>query len=45
MDFILGLPKIPCQFDYILVVVDRFSKMEHFLNTNATYLIIFSLEK
>jgi hypothetical protein len=37
MDFVLGLPNISRQHDFILVIVDRLTKTTHFLLVHTTH--------
>ena len=37
MDFITGLPKIKKQNDSIMVVVEKLSKVAHFIHVKSTY--------
>ena len=37
MDFITGLPIIVCRHDAIMVVVDRFTKVAHFIPIRSSY--------
>jgi len=37
MDFIVGLPRTQKGFDFIWVVVDRLTKVAHFISLKTTY--------
>jgi hypothetical protein len=37
MDFIVGLPMMACKFDSIWVIVERFTKLAHFIPVNTLY--------
>lgn len=37
IDFIIGLPIIACRHDAIMVVVDCFSKVAHFIPVRSSY--------
>jgi hypothetical protein len=39
MDFIIGLPNTSRQHDYIMVVVDKLSKVTHFIHVKFTHKI------
>jgi hypothetical protein len=40
MDFIVGLPRIAKEFDSIWVIVDRLTKIAHFLPVKTSYLVL-----
>nr|GEY32562.1 transposon Ty3-I Gag-Pol polyprotein [Tanacetum cinerariifolium] len=40
LDFIVGLPRTQCQKDSIMVVVNRFSKMAHFIAYHTTFDVV-----
>jgi hypothetical protein len=37
MDFIVGLPRTQLRYDYIWVIVDRLTKVAHFITVNMIY--------
>ena len=37
MDFIVGLPRTPAGYDYTWVIVDRLTKVAHFIPVKTTY--------
>jgi hypothetical protein len=37
MDFIVGLPRTQSRYDFIWVIVDRLTKVAHFISIKTTY--------
>ena len=39
MDFVVGLPRTVGQFDFVWVIVDRYTKSAHFLPVKTTFTV------
>ena len=40
MDFVVGLPRTPANYDLVWVIVDRLTKSAHFLPINIRYSLV-----